>query len=233
MLEGIQKVVWREPLASGFASPSGFDPGAQIHDRSASLRNSRLKRLIDIVGAGVGLLILLPLLVLIALAIALESNGPIIFRQRRSGLHGRVFLIYKFRTMTVLEDGAEITQATRGDNRVTWVGKFLRRSSLDELPQLVNVLKGEMSLVGPRPHAVAHDQYYAQLVPNYHLRFSAKPGITGRAQVAGFRGEVHDISHMDGRLRRDLEYIENWSLAMDVQILFLTVTTAPFHHSAY
>jgi putative colanic acid biosynthesis UDP-glucose lipid carrier transferase len=207
--------------------------GGETHGRAACLLNSRLKRLIDIVGAGAGLVILLPLLALIALAIALDSKGPIMFRQRRSGLHGRIFMIYKFRTMTVLEDGADVTQATRGDNRVTELGKFLRRASLDELPQLVNVLKGEMSLVGPRPHAVAHDQYYAQMMPNYHLRFHAKPGITGRAQVAGFRGEVHDISHMQGRLHRDLEYIENWSLAMDVHILILTVTTAPFHHSAY
>jgi putative colanic acid biosynthesis UDP-glucose lipid carrier transferase len=132
-----------------------------------------------------------------------------------------------------MENGPDVTHATRGDNRVTSVGKFLRRSSIDELPQLINVLKGEMSLVGPRPHAVAHDQYYTQMVPDYHLRFHTRPGITGMAQVTGFRGEVRDIQHMQGRVARDLEYIENWSLALDIRILFLTVTTAPFHDSAY
>jgi len=180
-----------------------------------------------------GLLILLPFLALIAVVILIESRGPVFFRQRRSGLDGTVFNIYKFRSMNVMEDGADVTQATRGDNRVTWVGKFLRRSSIDELPQLINVLKGEMSLVGPRPHAVAHDQYYTQMVPNYHLRFHAKPGITGMAQIEGFRGEVRDIPHMQARVARDLEYIQKWSPAMDVRILFLTVTSAPFHRSAY
>jgi putative colanic acid biosynthesis UDP-glucose lipid carrier transferase len=197
------------------------------------LRQSRLKRLVDVVGAGLGLLLLLPFLALIALVILVESKGPVFFRQRRSGLDGAVFNIYKFRSMNVMEDGADITQATRGDNRVTWVGKFLRRSSIDELPQLINVLKGEMSLVGPRPHAVAHDQYYTQMVASYHLRFQAKPGITGMAQIEGFRGEVRDIPHMQARVARDLEYIENWSPAMDARILFLTLTSAPFHRSAY
>ena len=209
----------------------GLPPG--IREGSIRLRYSRLKQLTDIVGAGIGLFVLLPFLALIALAIILESRGPLLFRQRRSGLDGRVFTIYKFRTMNVMEDGADIQQATRDDNRVTWVGRILRRTSIDELPQLINVLKGEMSLVGPRPHAVAHDLYYAQLVPSYYLRFHAKPGITGLAQVAGFRGEVHDIQHMQARVVHDLEYIENWSLAADARILFLTVTTAPFHRSAY
>jgi putative colanic acid biosynthesis UDP-glucose lipid carrier transferase len=209
----------------------GATPG--IQDGSVRLRSSKMKRLVDVLGAGLGFLILLPFLALIALFIVAESRGPILFRQRRSGRDGSVFVIYKFRTMNVMEDGADVTQATRGDNRVTWVGKFLRRSSIDELPQLINVLKGEMSLVGPRPHAVAHDEYFTQMVPEYHLRFNTKPGITGLAQVAGFRGEVRDIPHMQARVARDLEYIEKWSLAMDVRILFLTVTSAPFHRSAY
>jgi len=185
-----------EPISS---APAGIRQGA------LRLQLSRSKRLIDVVGAGLGILILLPFLALIALLILLESKGPVFFRQRRSGLDGVVFNIYKFRSMNVMEDGADVTQATRGDNRVTWVGKFLRRSSIDELPQLINVLKGDMSLVGPRPHAVAHDQYYTQMVPDYHLRFHAKPGITGMAQVAGFRGEVRDIPHMQARVARDLE----------------------------
>jgi putative colanic acid biosynthesis UDP-glucose lipid carrier transferase len=234
MSEVAEKIDW--PISS---PPSGeFDASTASaafgqSKGSHCLRNSQLKRLTDILGAGLGILFLLPFLALIALFITLESNGPVFFRQRRSGRDGAIFTIYKFRTMTVMEDGANIIQATRGDTRVTWFGKFLRCSSLDELPQLINVLKGEMSLVGPRPHAVAHDQYYSQMISNYHLRFHAKPGITGMAQVEGFRGEIRDISHMQARVGRDLDYIENWSLAMDVRILFLTVTAAPFHRSAY
>jgi exopolysaccharide biosynthesis polyprenyl glycosylphosphotransferase len=197
------------------------------------LRNSKAKRLTDIVGAGLGLLILLPFLALIAALILLESPGPVFFRQRRSGRDGEVFVIYKFRTMRVMEDGPEIVQARRDDHRVTRIGRFLRRSSIDELPQLINVLKGEMSLVGPRPHAVAHDMYYSGMVSDYNLRFYAKPGITGLAQVEGLRGEVRDVNHMQARITRDLAYIENWSWTMDARILFLTVTSAPFHTTAY
>jgi exopolysaccharide biosynthesis polyprenyl glycosylphosphotransferase len=199
----------------------------------ANLRNSKAKRLTDIMGAGFGVIILLPLLILIALLIVLENPGPVFFRQRRSGRDGKVFVIYKFRTMRVMEDGPEIIQARRDDTRVTRLGRFLRRSSIDELPQLINVLKGEMSLVGPRPHALAHDQYYGSTVPNYNLRFHTKPGITGLAQVEGLRGEVRDINHMQARIARDLAYIENWSWSMDARILFLTVTSAPFHTTAY
>jgi putative colanic acid biosysnthesis UDP-glucose lipid carrier transferase len=235
MPEVVQRSDWSVQTASRekldgapiSSAPAGIQAGA------LRLRNSRLKRLTDIAGAGLGFLILLPLFALIALMIIVESKGPVLFRQRRSGLNGAIFNIYKFRTMNVMEDGADITQATRDDNRVTWVGRFLRRSSIDELPQLINVLKGEMSLVGPRPHAVAHDQYYTQMVHSYHLRFHAKPGITGLAQIAGFRGEIRDIRHMEARVARDLEYIEDWSLAMDVRVLFLTVSSAPFHRSAY
>ena len=142
-------------------------------------------------------------------------------------------MIYKFRTMHVLEDGDDIVQATRNDRRTTAVGRFLRRFSLDEFPQLLNVLKGEMSLVGPRPHAVAHDEYYLQMVPTYRFRFYAKPGITGLAQIRGFRGEVRDIAHMEERIACDLEYIQNWSLADDIVILIKTVISLPFHRTAY
>jgi putative colanic acid biosynthesis UDP-glucose lipid carrier transferase len=197
------------------------------------LRNSKVKRLTDIMGAGLGLLILLPFLALVALLVVLESPGPVFFRQRRSGKDGKVFAIYKFRTMRVMEDGLEIVQARRGDQRVTRIGRFLRRSSIDELPQLINVLKGEMSLVGPRPHALAHDIYYSGMVPNYNLRFQAKPGITGLAQVEGLRGEVRDTDHMQARITRDLAYIADWSWTMDARILLLTVTSAPFHTAAY
>jgi putative colanic acid biosynthesis UDP-glucose lipid carrier transferase len=235
MLDAVETLDW--PITSVFPEAAGSEPVSSapsgIQKGSMRLRNSRLKRLTDLVGAGLGFLILLPVLALVALVIALETNGPVIFRQRRSGRDGKIFTIYKFCTMTVTEDGADVIQATCGDHRVTRIGKFLRRSSIDELPQLINVLKGEMSLVGPRPHAVAHDQYYAQTVPSYHLRFHAKPGITGLAQISGFRGEVRDAQHMQARVAHDLRYIRKWSLAMDIKILFITVLSSPFHHSAY
>lgn len=204
-----------------------------FYDGALRIRESRAKRAIDFLGAGLGFIVLFPFLSLIAIAILSESRGPILFRQRRSGRDGQVFVIYKFRTMRVMEDGTDIVQATRNDDRTTRVGRFLRRLSLDELPQLLNVLKGEMSLVGPRPHAVAHDKYYLQTVPSYKLRFYSKPGITGLAQIKGFRGEVRDIPHMAERIACDLEYIENWSLGMDARILLLTAISTPFHRTAY
>jgi putative colanic acid biosynthesis UDP-glucose lipid carrier transferase len=204
-----------------------------FYDGAMRLRQSKIKRIVDFLGAGLGFLMLLPLLALIALVILIESNGPVLFRQRRTGRDGRTFVIYKFRTMHVLEDGDDVVQATRNDCRTTAVGRILRRSSIDELPQLLNVLKGDMSLVGPRPHAVAHDQYYLQTVPSYKFRFYCKPGITGLAQVNGFRGEVRDIRHMEERIDCDIEYIETWSLAQDIGILVRTMVGTPFHRSAY
>lgn len=234
MPDAIQQIDWAsQNLAEEFSGVSISSAPASFYDGALRIRQSRIKRVVDFLGAGLGFLVLLPILSLIALAILLESRGPILFRQRRSGRDGKVFIIYKFRTMHVLEDGTDIVQATRNDGRTTAVGRFLRRSSIDELPQLLNVLKGEMSLVGPRPHAVAHDQYYLQTVPNYKLRFYSKPGITGLAQIKGFRGEVRDIPHMEERIARDLEYIENWSLATDIRILFLTAVSTPFHRAAY
>ncbi|MES2294233.1 MAG: sugar transferase [Pseudomonadota bacterium] len=234
MPDAIQQIDWAsQNLAEEFSGVSISSAPASFYDGALRIRQSRIKRVVDFLGAGLGFLVLLPILSLIALAILLESRGPILFRQRRSGRDGKVFIIYKFRTMHVLEDGTDIVQATRNDGRTTAVGRFLRRSSIDELPQLLNVLKGEMSLVGPRPHAVAHDQYYLQTVPNYKLRFYSKPGITGLAQIKGFRGEVRDIPHMEERIARDLEYIENWSLATDIRILFLTAVSTPFHRTAY
>src|SRR5205807_2409445 len=151
-----------------------------------------LKRLFDVFGSGLGLLVFLPLLVLVMVLIKLESPGPAVFRQRRTGYRGQVFTIYKFRTMTVTEDCQAVRQATKNDARVTAMGALLRKLSIDELPQLVNVLKGDMSIVGPRPHALAHDEYYGALTPTYAARFRAKPGLTGYAQVNGFRGEIRD-----------------------------------------
>ena len=181
--------------------------------------SSRVKRCLDIAGSLFGLVLFLPFLALIALAIRLESPGPIIFRQRRGGLHGRPFTIYKFRTMRTLDDGDTIQQASAGDPRVTPLGALLRRTSVDELPQLVNVLRGDMSLVGPRPHALAHDRFYGPLIPQYAERLRTRPGLTGLAQVAGLRGETRELNEMAERVKHDVRYIEEWSFVLDLQLI--------------
>ena len=181
-----------------------------------------VKRTLDVVGSMTAILFMSPLFLLAAIAVKLDSGGPIIFQQRRTGFNAKEFVIFKFRTMTVLEDGAAITQACRGDLRATRVGKFLRRSSIDELPQLLNVLKGEMSLVGPRPHAVAHDREYKVHIADYGFRHHIKPGITGWAQVNGLRGETRSLEKMTERVKLDLWYINNWSLGFDISILMRT-----------
>jgi Undecaprenyl-phosphate glucose phosphotransferase len=181
------------------------------------------KRAFDIVAATVGLLVTAPLLLAIAFAVWIESPGPILFRQRRGGFNGRAFKILKFRTMRVMEDGPTIIQATSNDHRVTRIGRWLRRSSVDELPQLINVLLGDMSLVGPRPHALAHDVQYSGLISNYPYRHHVRPGITGWAQVNGFRGETPTVDKMRQRVELDLWYATNWSFWLDLRILFWTV----------
>jgi putative colanic acid biosysnthesis UDP-glucose lipid carrier transferase len=181
-----------------------------------------LKRTLDVVGSLTAILLLSPLFLIAAIAIMLDSAGPIIFQQRRTGFNAKEFVIFKFRTMTVLEDGPAITQACRGDLRATRMGKFLRRSSIDELPQLINVLKGDMSLVGPRPHAVAHDREYKAQIADYGFRHHIKPGITGWAQVNGLRGETRSVDKMTERVTLDLWYINNWSLGFDINILART-----------
>lgn len=193
-------------------------PAKALSDSASSVS----KRLFDVVCAFVGLVFLAPLLVTIAVLIKATSRGPILFAQLRTGLGGKTFVIYKFRTMTTLENGDRVVQACRNDCRITRVGSFLRRSSLDELPQLWNVLLGDMSIVGPRPHAVAHDHYYGALLPDYRDRFRAKPGITGLAQCNGARGPTETLDKMSRRIRLDLAYIERWSLAMEVRILVKT-----------
>jgi putative colanic acid biosynthesis UDP-glucose lipid carrier transferase len=182
-----------------------------------------LKRLMDVTLAGVGIVLISPLLLGIAWAVKRSSPGPVIFRQRRYGIDGREILVYKFRTMTVCEDGARVTQAQRSDLRVTPIGKHLRRWSLDELPQLINVLQGTMSLVGPRPHAVAHNEEYRKLIKRYMVRHKILPGITGLAQVRGCRGETTRVEDMEARVVFDLEYMRNWSPFLDLQILVATV----------
>lgn len=177
------------------------------------------KSIIDRVLAAAALVMLAPMLVLVALVIRIDSRGPVLFRQDRTGQNGRVFQILKFRSMTT---DAGLAQATRHDARVTAVGYWLRRTSIDELPQLVNVLRGEMALVGPRPHAAAHDAHYAPLVTNYTLRFAVKPGLTGWAQINNARGETDTIEKMARRVTLDLEYIRDWSIWLDLRILALT-----------
>jgi putative colanic acid biosynthesis UDP-glucose lipid carrier transferase len=174
-----------------------------------------------------------PLLITVAILIKLDSRGPVLFRQRRTGLNGRVITVLKFRTMHVLEDGETIRHASRKDSRVTRVGSFLRRSSIDELPQLFNVLKGNMSIVGPRPHALAHDAHYSAALPNYALRFRMKPGITGLAQVSGMRGEILSIGSMADRVDADNLYIDTWSLASDIKIMLKTAVVVAFQDAAY
>jgi putative colanic acid biosynthesis UDP-glucose lipid carrier transferase len=171
----------------------------------------------------VGLVLLAPLLVAIAIAVKRSSPGPVLFRQRRYGLDGREINVYKFRTMTVCENGARVTQAARNDSRVTPVGKHLRRWSLDELPQIINVLQGTMSIVGPRPHAVAHNEEYRKLIKRYMVRHKVLPGITGLAQVRGCRGETANVEQMEARVLFDLEYMRRWSPMLDLEIILATV----------
>jgi putative colanic acid biosynthesis UDP-glucose lipid carrier transferase len=182
-----------------------------------------LKRAADIVLSLLILAAIAPLLAAIALAVRLGSPGPVIFRQRRYGLDGEEIIVYKFRSMRVTEDGAVIRQAARDDERITPIGAFLRRSSLDELPQFVNVLQGRMSIVGPRPHAVAHNELYRKLIKGYMQRHKVKPGITGWAQVNGLRGETATLERMQARIERDLDYLRNWSLRLDLYIIAKTV----------
>jgi len=181
------------------------------------------KRVFDLLGAGVGLVLLSPMLALVATAIALDSPGPVIYRQERRGFNGESFYIWKFRSMRVTESGQKMRQAQKDDDRITAVGRVIRRLSIDELPQLINVLRGEMSLVGPRPHAVAHDNELAEQLASYAHRQRIKPGITGWAQVNGFRGETRTFAQVEGRTLCDLYYVDNWSLLLDCWIIVLTV----------
>jgi Undecaprenyl-phosphate glucose phosphotransferase len=182
-----------------------------------------LKRSMDIVLAGCGLLVISPLLALVALAIVLESPGPVIYRQARRGFNGDVFMIWKFRSMRVTESGYAITQAQKADPRITRVGRFIRSTSIDELPQLVNVLTGQMSLVGPRPHAISHDEALSRELAVYAHRQRIKPGITGWAQVHGFRGETSSREQIEGRVTHDIYYIDHWSIFLDLWTLILTL----------
>ncbi len=192
-----------------------------------------LKRASDIVLASAILVLIAPLMLAIAFAVKAGSPGPVLFKQRRYGLDGREIFVYKFRSMSTLEDGGVVTQATRGDPRVTRLGAVLRKYSLDELPQFVNVLQGRMSVVGPRPHAVVHNEMYRKLIPSYMVRHKVRPGITGLAQVNGLRGETDTLDKMRARVEYDLAYLRNWSLLLDLKIVFMTVVVVLGKQNAY
>lgn len=232
-------IVASETMASHLQS---MEPGGAVRKAGqarpidqelAVSRRLAIKRAFDICGALLSLVLLAPLLFLTALATKLESPGPILFRQIRRGLGGRNFVIWKFRTMSVLEDGSVIVQAARRDQRVTKIGRLLRRSSIDELPQLLNVLKGEMSLVGPRPHALAHEAHFESLVEEYSNRYLFRPYITGWAQVNGCRGETSTLDALERRLELDLYYINNWSLGLDLKIIFKALVTSISDRNAF
>jgi putative colanic acid biosynthesis UDP-glucose lipid carrier transferase len=195
--------------------------------------SSLQKRLSDIIFSLIILILISPIMIFIAIGIKLTSKGSILFKQHRYGLDGKEILVYKFRSMTVSENKNVVTQASRNDQRVTRFGSFLRKTSLDELPQFINVLQGCMSIVGPRPHAVAHNELYRQLIKGYMVRHKVKPGITGWAQVNGFRGETDTLEKMAARIDYDLEYLRNWSLWLDIKIIFRTIGVVTGDKNAY
>jgi Undecaprenyl-phosphate glucose phosphotransferase len=190
------------------------------------------KRIFDLAGAGIGLVLLSPLLIGVAVMIKLDSPGPVFFRQERRGFNGDVFRIWKFRSMRVMESGHKMTQAKVGDSRITRIGRIIRATSIDELPQLLNVISGEMSLVGPRPHAISHDAELSTQLAEYAHRQRIKPGITGWAQVNGFRGDTSTFAQIEGRTIHDLHYIENWSILLDIWIVLLTVFSSKTRQNA-
>lgn len=195
--------------------------------------NRIVKRVSDIVLSVLILLLISPVMLLVAIGVKRSSPGPVIFKQRRHGLDGKEILVYKFRSMRAMDNGTVVKQATRGDPRITTFGAFIRRTSLDELPQFINVLQGRMSIVGPRPHAVAHNDEYRGIIQAYMVRHKVKPGITGWAQVNGLRGETNTIDKMEARVAFDLEYLRNWSLPLDLRIIARTIKISLFDKNAY
>jgi undecaprenyl-phosphate galactose phosphotransferase/putative colanic acid biosynthesis UDP-glucose lipid carrier transferase len=205
----------------------------EIQRAPLSLTERLVKRALDIVLALLALSFFIPIMALTALAIKLDGDGPVIFRQNRKGFNGRHFVMLKFRTMRVQENGATVIQATRDDPRVTAIGRLLRAASIDELPQLVNVLRGDMSLIGPRPHALAHDNYFEKVLGDYAFRHHVKPGMTGWAQVNGLRGATPTVEVISRRVKMDLWYINNWTLWLDIQILGKTFFEVLRKRNAY
>jgi putative colanic acid biosynthesis UDP-glucose lipid carrier transferase len=208
-------------------------PVYSIYETPFAGPNDWVKRAEDIILGLAIIILILPLLLIIAIGVKFSAPGPIIFQQRRYGIHGDEIWVWKFRSMTVCEDGPSIPQACKNDPRVTKFGSFLRKTSMDEFPQFLNVLKGDMSIVGPRPHAIAHNEYYRKLVPGYMLRHKVKPGITGWAQVNGWRGETDTLNKMEKRVEYDLDYIRNWTLWLDLRIIFLTIFKGIVGKNAY
>lgn len=220
-------------IIQGRLEDMGGVPVVGLHVTPFTGINGLLKRASDLVLASLILVLISPVLLIVAVGVKLSSPGPVIFRQGRTGLDGEVIEVYKFRSMTVQDNGSVVQQATRNDPRITRFGRFIRRTSLDELPQFFNVLKGEMSIVGPRPHAVAHNEQYRKIVKAYMARHKVKPGITGWAQVNGLRGETDTVDKMARRVEYDLEYLRNWSLGLDLLIIARTAKLMFFDRKAY
>ncbi|WP_417070230.1 undecaprenyl-phosphate glucose phosphotransferase [Niveibacterium terrae] len=220
-------------MIQGRSESVGGIPVVAVCDTPFAGFSGIVKRAEDIVISALILALISPILLAVALGVKLSSPGPVIFRQRRYGLDGKEILVYKFRSMTVTEDGTKVTQATRDDKRITPFGAFIRRTSLDELPQFINVIQGRMSIVGPRPHAVAHNELYRSLIKGYMVRHKVRPGITGWAQVNGYRGETDTVEKMEMRINYDLEYLRNWSLLMDLKIIARTVLVFVNDKAAY
>ena len=226
-----------DPRVAHYLDKRGIQLGTtwtkELRRRPLSVGERAAKRAIDLILAVCAGILLLPFMLIIACIIKLDSPGPVLFTQARNGFNNRTFRILKFRTLNTIEDGPTIKQVTRNDDRVTRIGKLLRRTSIDELPQLWNVIWGDMSLVGPRPHAAAHNSEYGDLIANYAFRHHVKPGLTGWAQVNGFRGETATIDSMKGRVELDLWYIDNWKLWMDLKIIAKTFAIVLVQRSAY
>ncbi len=220
-------------IVEGFAQTVGERRVFQTHRPPLELYERGLKRAFDIAFSIAALVVMFPICAAVAVAIKLDSRGPIFFVQSRKGYNGRTFRIVKFRSMSVMENAADVRQARRNDPRVTRVGGFIRSTSLDELPQFWNVLRGDMSVVGPRPHALAHDDLYGALIAQYASRRHVKPGLTGWAQINGCRGETPTVDRMADRVRHDIWYINNWSLWLDVKIVFMTMGTVISRRNAY
>ncbi|HBR7301116.1 TPA: undecaprenyl-phosphate glucose phosphotransferase [Klebsiella aerogenes] len=208
-------------------------PVVPLFDTPLDGINRIIKRIEDIILSAIILAFISPVLIVISLLIKFTSPGPVIFRQKRYGMDGKSITVFKFRTMTVMENDLKVVQATKSDPRITKVGRFLRRTSLDELPQFLNVLFGQMSIVGPRPHAIAHNEQYRILIEGYMLRHKVKPGITGLAQINGWRGETDTLDKMEKRIEFDLLYIRNWSVLLDLKIIFMTIFKGFVGNSAY
>jgi putative colanic acid biosynthesis UDP-glucose lipid carrier transferase len=210
-------------------------------DKNINFKQSRanhivcrfLKRTGDIVMSTIILALISPILLLITISIKATSKGPIIFKQKRGGINNKEIVVYKFRSMTTQDDGSVVNQVTKNDARLTYFGAFLRRSSLDELPQFINVIQGRMSIVGPRPHAIAHNIKYAKLISEYNRRTLVNPGITGLAQINGWRGETDTLEKMQKRVDADLYYINNWYLWLDIKIIFITIFKGFINKNAY